>query len=208
MKNRSDGSVVRSALSIKQWIQKPPTVDEARPSACPRCDAPSRPFGGAIQLHGHGVRERQVRGPGAPDEPEVAGGIEVKGRRYRCVLCHAVVLVVPSEVLPGRHYSASAIGLVLALWGLLQATARAVRARGSSAKELGFDAMRGWAAMRRWAKAVKEGGLFAWVPRAGPSATLREVAAIAAAALAASADPASRHLPIEQRAFFGAAHAA
>jgi hypothetical protein len=34
------------------------------------------------------------------------------------------------------------------------------------------------------------------------------VAALAARALAASAAPTTRHLPLEQRAFFGAAHAA
>jgi hypothetical protein len=34
------------------------------------------------------------------------------------------------------------------------------------------------------------------------------VAALAATALAANADPTTRHLPLEQHAFFGAAHAA
>lgn len=189
-------------------MQKTPTVDEARPAACPFCGVPSRPVGGPIQLQGHGLRERQVRGPGDPDDPstdpEVVG---IEGRRYRCVCCDAVLLVVPHEVLPRRHYSAAAIGLALALWGLVQATASAVRRKVSPARKLGFDAT-GWVTLRRWAKAVKQGRLFASAPSAGPSATLREVAALAATVLAASADPSTRHLPIEQRAFLGAAHAA
>lgn len=132
----------------------------------------------------------------------------ITGRRYRCVRCGALFLVVPREVLPRRRYSAAAIGFALALWGLVRATALTVRHRVSPAKAFGFDATTGWVTLRRWAKAVKERRLFASVPAAGPSATLREVAAFAATALAAHADPTTRHLPLEHRAFLGAAHAA
>ena len=81
---------------------------EARPAACLDCKAASGPVGGRIQIHGHGLRERQVRGPLGPGEKAVAVG--VPGRRYRCMVCGAVVLVVPREVLPRRQYSAAAIG--------------------------------------------------------------------------------------------------
>lgn len=111
-------------------------------------------------------------------------------------------------MLPRRRYSASAIGFALAFWALVQATALAVRLRVSPATAHGFDAMTGWVTLRRWARAVKEGRLFASVPAAGPSATLRDVAGLAATALAARADSTTRHLPLEQRAFLGAAHAA
>ncbi|HEY5295332.1 MAG TPA: transposase family protein [Gaiellaceae bacterium] len=187
-------------------MARPPTVAEARPPACPGCGAPSCPFGGRIQLHGHGFRERQVRGPPGPGAKPVV--VVVTGRRYRCVRCNAVLLVVPREVLPRRQYSAAAIGYALALWGLMQATALVVRRRISSAATLGFDAMSGWATLRRWAKAVRHGRLFASVPAADPAATLRKVAALAATALAANADSTTRGLPIEQRAFLGAAHTA
>ena len=197
MKNRSDGSVVRSELGLKVWIEKTPTVDASRPAACP--------VGGLIQLHGHGLRARQVRGPaGLNARP---GVVPIEARRYRCLPCGAVVVVLPFEVVPRRHYSASAIGFALALWGLVRETARAVRRRVSGASSLGFDAT-GWVTLRRWATAVRGGRLFASVPAAAPSATLREVAAVAATGLAASADSTTRHLPIEQRAFLGAAHAA
>jgi hypothetical protein len=205
-KNRSDSRIVQSEISLKHWIAQTPTVAEARPAACLCCKAASCPVGGRIQIHGHGLRERQVRGPLGPGEKAVAVG--VSGRRYLCVVCGAVFLVVPREVLPRRQYSAAAIGFALALWGLVQATAIAVRLQISPSTVLGFDAMTGWVTLRRWAKAVKNGCLFSSVPAAGPSATLRDVAALAATALAASADPTTRHLPLEQRAFLGAAHAA
>jgi hypothetical protein len=124
------------------------------------------------------------------------------------VRCGAVLLVVPREVLPRRQYSASAIAFALALWGLVGMTALAVRRRISPAKELGFTAITGWVTLRRWTKAVRQGDLFPSMPSAAPSAPLRAVASLAATALAANADPTTRPLPLEQRAFFGAAHAA
>ena len=205
-RNRSGRSVIQSSIDIKSWQQRTPTVAEARPAACPGCEAASCPVGGRLQLHGHGVRERQVCGPPEPDE--AAAALVVTGRRYRCVCCGAILLVVPREVLPRRQYSASAIAFALALWGLVGATALAVRRRVSPAKELGFTAMTGWVTLRRWAKAVRQGDLFPSPLSAAPSATLRDVAALAATGLAANAAPTTRHLPLEHRAFFGAAHAA
>jgi hypothetical protein len=181
-------------------------VEEARPSRCPFCGVPSLPVGGAVQLHGHGVRERQIYGPGSPEGPAVL--VTVIARRYRCVPCGSVLLVVPREVRGRRRYSASAMGFALALWGLVQATAAEVRRRVCPAKILGNTAVAGWATLRRWARAIEQRRLFLSVPLPGPGATLRRVAQSAATALAASADPTTRGLPIEHRAFLGAAHAA
>jgi len=152
------------------------------------------------------MRVRQVRGPGGPLER--AETVEITARRYRCVPCGAVIVVVPFEVVAGRLYSASAIGMALALWGLVLATAARVRQRVCPARIVGNTAMGGWATLRRWARAVARGELFPSVPGAGPSASLRRVAAGAASALAARANPTSRELAIEHRAFLGAAHAA
>lgn len=204
-RNRSGASVVQSAIDIKRWQQQPPTVAEARPAHCPGCRTASCPVGGAIQLQGHGRRERQVWGPAGPDQlPEM---ISVTARRYRCLSCGAVLLVVPRGVLGRRRYSAAAIGLALALWGLALATAAEVRRRVNPARILGDSAVSGWATLRRWARDVAQRRLFAQTPDPGPSASLRQSAASAAAALAASADPTSRTLPLELRAWLGAAHA-
>jgi len=207
-KDRSASSVVQSRLNIKQWQQRVPTVAEVRPGRCPGCGAASCPLGGGVRLRGHGTRERQVAGPTAPDAlPEV---VTVIARRYRCVSCRAVIIVVPSEIGGRRVYSLSAIGLALALWGLVGATAAEVRAYISSASKIGHEAAFGWATLRRWARDVAQGRLFPSTPKS-PSPLplpLRRSAASAASALAASADPTTRELPIAHRAFLGAARAA
>jgi len=134
--------------------------------------------------------------------------ISVTARRYRCVPCGAVLLVVPRGVCGRRVYSASAIGFALALWGLVLATAAEVRRRVSPARRVGDAAVIGWATLRRWAREVARQRLFPETPGSGPSASLRRIAASAASALAASADPTTRALPLEHRAFLGATHAA
>lgn len=134
--------------------------------------------------------------------------ITIEARRFRCVPCGAVIIVVPREVHGRRVYSTSAIGFALALWGLVLATAAEVRRRVSPAKILGPTAVTGWATLRRWARDVARGGLFPPAPDPGPAASLRSIAARTATVLAASADPTTRALPSEQRAFLGAAHVA
>src|SRR5580700_4264064 len=166
-KNRSGRSVVQSELSLKSWQESPRTVAEIRPAKCPMCGAASCPVGGPIQLHGHGLRERTVLGPGGPDE--AATSVTIAARRYRCVLCDAVIVVVPREVRGRRQYSAGAIA---------------------------------------WARAAEQKQLFPSVPLPGGQATLRQVAAAVATALSASADPATRGHPVEQRAFVGGGQAA
>jgi hypothetical protein len=206
-KNRSGDSVIQSAIDIKAWQQNPPTVEQARPASCAQCGAASCPVGCPLQLHGHGTRERQVRGPSAPDKPPVL--VLIMARRYRCVVCGAVPIVVPREVVGRRQYSASAIGLALALWGLLLLSTREVRRRCSPATLVGDAAATGWITVRRWTRAIGRGGLFRGIPLFNnPGATLRQRAASAAAALVASAAPTTRALPPEHRAFFGAARAA
>lgn len=134
--------------------------------------------------------------------------LSVTARRYRCVPCGAVLIVVPRGVRGRRVYSAGALGFALALWGLTLATAAEVRRRVSPATLVGDAAVTGWATLRRWARDIARRRLFAEVPDPGPSASLRKLAASAAAALAASADPTTRTLPLAHRAFLGAVHAA
>jgi hypothetical protein len=203
-KNRSGSSVVQSELSLKAWQEHPPTVAEARLGKCPMCGAASCPVGGPIQLHGHGLRGRTVIGPGGADE--AAASVTIAARRYRCVPCTAVIIVVPREVRGRRQYSLSAIALAFALWGLLLATAAEVRRRICPAKVVGDAALGDWATLRRWARAAEP--LFPSVPLPGGQATLRQVAAAVATVLSASAEPATRGHPVEQRAFVGGGQAA
>lgn len=78
-------------------------------------------------------------------------------RRYRCRACKAVLLVVPRDVEPRRHYSRPAIALALALLGLLGQSAATIR-RAVSPWRITTTA--GWATLRRWVGAVRRGALF------------------------------------------------
>jgi hypothetical protein len=72
-----------------------------------------------------------------------------------------VILVVPADVLPGRHYRAQAIALALLLFGLLRWSAPAVRAVVSTWRVVGDRAASGWLTLRRWIRAALSGTL--WV---------------------------------------------
>lgn len=181
-------------------------MDEVRPERCPSCGRASCPVGAPLALHGHGTREREIRGPAAPGLPPVSVPIVV--RRYRCVRCNAVITVVPRSMLARRRYSAAAIAFALALWGLTLATAAEVRRQVSPDRVVGATAVVGWATLRRWARAVWEGRLFPRVPLPSGRPTGRQVAASAASAIAGRAGPDSRARPLKQRAFEAAARSA
>lgn len=154
---------------------------------------------------GHGVRDRQQLGPDAPGAAPVM--IVVPIRRYRCEACSAVITVVPLGVVARRHYSAQAIVLALALFGVERRTPRAVRAAVSPWRIIGAAAS-GWITLRRWIAAVRARTLLRDTRRASPGATARQIAERAATSAAAHALPSLRHLPLVAQAFDGGAHMA
>jgi len=158
--------------------------------------------GGALGVYGHGLRDRQQRGPATPDA--VAKVRVVALRRYRCLACKAVVVVVPSEVEPRRHFSRPAIALALALWSLSSLPPREVRRRISDWSTTGTTAAaEGWVSLRRWARAAMAGRLFRAVAR-GFEGSLRQVAGRLAQAALAHAPPTERQQPIGAQVFAGA----
>lgn len=176
-------------------------MEQARPAKCPSCQAASRPLGGPLALWGHGFRDRQVCGPRSPDTPGVVD--VVLARRYQCQTCGAVVVVVPAEVAARRHYSRAAMGLAMALFGVGLETAAVIRRRVSPFHVVGSTAARGWATLRRWIRAARDGELFR--VRAIPSAwTARQAAERIATSLAAQAPPSCSSLSLEAQAFVGA----
>ena len=180
----------------------PPSVEEARPGRCPGCGAAARPVGGRLGLHGHGLRERQQRGPAAPDSAPVLRVVVL--RRYRCVACAAVIAVVPRDVESRRHYSRPAIALALALWSLTSLPPAEVRRRISPWPVVGATAAaEGWVTLRRWARAGRAGRLFGAVSRPQVG-TLRHVAGHLAAVARGHVPPILRHLPREAQVFHGA----
>lgn len=146
-----------------------PTVSEARPRRCTDCGVASRPTGGPLAVHGHGVRARQVRGP--PMIHAEATLVVIEARRYECQECLAVMMVVPREILPRMLFTASAIALALALYGLEGRSARAIRAEVSPLREVGTPEA-GWKTLHRWIARAPE----LWTIRAtaaGASARMR-----------------------------------
>jgi hypothetical protein len=141
-----------------------------------------------------------MRGPASAEgKPEL--GI-VRVRRFECQRCGACMVVVPREFLPRRLYTASAIGLALALWSLIGATEAATRTRVSPFAIVGPAATTRWMTLRRWASDAGAGRLFATSRAPPPGFVRRQHAERAAAALVALA-PAG--LPLEQAAFAGGA---
>lgn len=195
--------MLQSCIPIKSWIERPPSVEEARPSHCPFCQAASRVVGEPLGLHGHGLRERQLRGPlGLEQEPQLCG---VQVRRYLCQRCGATVTVVPQGVLPRRLFSASAIGLALCLWGLMRLCAKKVRAKVSPLRHVGATAAAGWTQLGRWTEAIRQRRLLGGVLVGPLPAAQRQVAQRAAVALSALCPPQQFGQSMPQQVFAGAA---
>jgi hypothetical protein len=199
--DRSNIRFVQAEVHVKVWAVRPPTVDEVRPGRCPACAAPSRPAGGALGLHGHGLRERHQWGPVEFDG--AAALIAILLRRYLCRSCGAVVVVGPRGLVRRRLYAAGAIALALAFYGVAGLAPAQVRRRVSPLRIVGPTAVAGWASLRRWCRAVRSRRLFSLVRAVPADATLRQVAARAATTLAAYV-PGSGGLAIEAAAFLGA----
>jgi hypothetical protein len=158
--------------------------------------AASRPEGGGLQMYGHGLRERQLRGVLEPGGPPVI--LVLLLRRYLCQECGAVVTVVPRGVLRGRLYSAGAIAVALALFGLEELSEAAVRRRSTPWRIVGASAAKGWCTLRRWVRAIRSGRLWPSLAALRADWSVRDVAKRVASALAArgpaelrSAEPAA-----------------
>ena len=138
-------------------------------------------------MWGHGLRERQQRGP------LEAGGrartVVIRQRRYRCQECGALIVVRPRGVLRGRHYSAGAIGLALGLFGVVGLPLSEVRRRVSPWGVVGETASSTWLTVRRWVRAIRERRLFGGVRATPPTWRARQVAERAAMTLEALAPP-------------------
>lgn len=200
MKRRQSGQgIVYSAVEVKKWVEGIPGVEQVRPACCSRCGAASRPPGAPLVVIGHGQRDRQVRGPAeVTSEPEIR---TILVRRYRCLRCGGITTVLPRGLCARRHYSASAIGLSLCLFGLLRLSLRETRRRVCPWRVLS----EGWTTLSGWIRAIGEGRLLSRVRPCPPGFPLRKQAERAAATLCALA---SGPGALEVQAFEGAALAA
>jgi hypothetical protein len=113
--------------------------------------------GAALVIVGHGVVERQARGPmtasGAPES------VVVTLRRYRCRACKAIIVVGPRGLIRGRWYSAGAIAVALAAYARGESSA-SIRVRTSQSSVVGVAARERWVTLVRWIDAAGAGRLF------------------------------------------------
>ena len=189
--------IVYRFLDVKNWLRRTPTVEEARPGQCPRCAAAGRPVGGPVGLHGHGLRDRQVRGP--PEIGAASTTSVIASRRYVCTACGAVVTVVPRGIEPRCHYGRAAICLALSLWALGGQPTTTVRDRVGSWPSREATS---WRSLRRWAAAAAAA---AW-PWCRAAAGLEARAAAARAGqIAAGRAPPGTPGPIWEQAYAGGA---
>jgi hypothetical protein len=150
-----------------------------------------------LGLVGHGIRERQLRGPRqAGAVPEL---VVIAVRRYRCRHCGAVCTVVPQGVVRRRHFSAGAIGWTLFLRGHERLSSRVIRDHvgGHGSLEAGA-----WVTPARWLKAIKEQRLFR-IGTALTGSTLQRAERVAMV-LVSFAPPALGSAPLGEQAFAGA----
>jgi hypothetical protein len=148
-------------------------------------------------MHGHGMRERQLRGPPEPGaEPQL---FALLLRRFLCVACGAVLTVAPKAVLPKRLFTAGAIALALALWAVEGESSPVVRAKISPLKAVGDAAARSWLTLRRWTRRARS---FFDAVRPWPDGWPPRRAAERVATTLASLSPEAGPLPA--RAFAGA----
>jgi hypothetical protein len=185
--------IVHHKLDVKGWLAAPPDPEAARPGACVICGASSRPVGGRLGLHGHGVRARQVCGP--PDADCSPTWVTIACRRYLCTSCGAILTVVPRGIAPRRHYGHAAIAMALTLWAIAGESEAEVRRR-ICARQLSFDSPTRWPTLARWARAARDA-------LGTASLSLKEAAARAAQLAIGRAPPELRRAPRWAQAFAG-----
>lgn len=145
---KSESNLIQVALPLKHWLQGPPEISVVRPPCCPSCKRASQEPGRRINLQGHGLRARQVRGVLGPGDPPRMWTIRV--RRFLCLACGATMTVGPAELVAGRWYTWPSIVRAWALLGIEMKPALAVRQQSSPWR----SESPGWRQLGRWTDAV------------------------------------------------------
>ena len=205
VRRRSGLGIVHARVDVKIWVTEFPSVAGVRPAQCSCCGAASCPHGQPIVLRGHGIRQRQVRGPlDAMGKPEL---LVIAVRRYRCIRCGGITTVFPRGLARRQYYSASAIGLALLLFGHQQEPVRQIRQRLCPWR-VSFESPSQWSSLSRWLEAIEDGQLFEQVRPVAPGSPARLRAERAASLLLSLAPAALVGASLDEQVFAGAALAA
>lgn len=155
------------AISVEQLCARSPDaplIEELRPKFCVFCGERARKPCGVVQLVGHGLYCRQVRG--LSETPWILIWV----RRFLCLACGHTISRLPDWLHPWRWYAATVI--IEALWRhcILQESSRSIGARfGRPA-----DALE-WASLFRWrVQLLISPTLWGWL---GPRLGIRKPAA-------------------------------
>jgi hypothetical protein len=130
------------AVSVEQLCAlapDAPSIESLRPKFCVVCGEPARTREGVLQLVGHGLYARQVRGLS-----ETAWMV-IRVRRFLCLACGHTMSRLPDWLHPWRWYAATVI--IEALWRhcVLGESAAVIGARFGRPPDAA-----GWLSLRRW----------------------------------------------------------
>ncbi len=145
-------------MDVKSWSLDFPSVEAVRPGQCLGCGIASRQVGHGLQLHGHGLRSRQLWGPPGPGGAAVTA--EVSLRRYVCCSCGVVTTVGPRGLVPQHRYTSAAIVLALWLWTRARLPPAQIRQRVSPWPRCGVGCNDRWTSIQRWSRRLREGRLW------------------------------------------------
>jgi hypothetical protein len=149
------------ALYVEQLCARSadaPSFEKIRPTHCVFCGQAAQNAEGILQVVGHGMYSRQVRGL------TETGLLTVWIQRFLCLVCGHTMSLLPDWLLPYRWYAATAIVEALYRHCILQETAASIGVRfGQSA-----DATE-WKSLHRWRKQLLTSPtLWGWLgPRLG-----------------------------------------
>jgi hypothetical protein len=132
------------ALYVEQLCARSgdaPSREKTRPTHCVICGQAARNADGILQVVGHGLYSRQVRGL------TETGWITVWVQRFLCLMCGHTMSLLPDWLLPWRWYAAPAIVEALYRHCILQESAVSIGFRFGRPK----DATE-WKSLRRWRK--------------------------------------------------------
>lgn len=135
-----------------------PSLEDLRPLFCVVCGQAARNEYGVLQLVGHGMYSRQVRGIVESD------WIVIWIRRFLCLVCGHTMSRLPDWLHPWRWYAGTVIIEALYRHLILRESAGAIGARFGRP-----EGAMGWRSLRRWRKQLLiSPTLWGWLgPRLG-----------------------------------------
>lgn len=130
------------AISVEQLCARSPdapSIDHLRPKFCLSCGEPARNARGVLQLVGHGMYCRQVRGLSE------TGWIVIWVRRFLCLSCGRTISRLPDWLHPWRWYAATVIVEALCRHCIFHESSRLIGVRFGRPS----DAL-SWRSLVRW----------------------------------------------------------